>query len=114
MHNEWMRLVGGRLKSDYRYTPTIVYNTFPWPDATPEQREQIKALAEDILFIREDFPGKTLAELYNPDTMPTALLSAHQALDVVVDKLYRDKTFKETDDRLSYLLARYEEQLALE
>ncbi|KOO13573.1 methyltransferase [Vibrio xuii] len=111
LHNDWMRLVGGRIKSDYRYSAALVYNTFPWPVVTLEQREAIAQLAENILFVREDFPGKTLADLYNPETMPVELLLAHQELDAAVDKLYRSKMFKDTSERLSFLLARYEEMV---
>ncbi|EGA64169.1 class I SAM-dependent DNA methyltransferase [Vibrio brasiliensis] len=110
-HNDWLRLVAGRIKSDYRYTASVVYNAFPWPSVTNDQRKEIEALAENILFVREDFPGKTLAELYNPDTMPSELLQAHQDLDVAVDKLYRAKPFKDSSERLSFLLARYEEMV---
>ncbi|TWD39589.1 type II restriction/modification system DNA methylase subunit YeeA [Vibrio crassostreae] len=73
MHNDWMRLVAMRLKSDYSYGNKVVYNTFPWPSPTDAAKENVMQLAEDILLIREDFPGKTLAELYNPETMPTEL-----------------------------------------
>jgi hypothetical protein len=109
LHNDWMRLVAMRLKSDYSYGNKVVYNTFPWPTVTPEQREEVKRLAEEVYLTRDDFPGRTLAELYDPDKMPAALLAAHQALDMVVDKLYRDKPFRDAADRLSCLLARYEE-----
>ncbi|EEZ88388.1 hypothetical protein VME_18320 [Vibrio harveyi 1DA3] len=109
LHNDWMRLVGGRIKSDYRYSAALVYNPFPWPQVTLEQKAKIAKLAENILFIREDFPGKTLAELYNPETMPSELLEAHEILDVAVDKLFRRTPFKDTSDRLSFLLVRYEE-----
>ena len=108
LHNDWMRLVAGRLKSDYRYSASVVYNTFPWPTVTPEQREEISRLAEETYLTRDDFPGRTLAELYDPAKMPPTLLAAHQALDRAVDKLYRDKPFKDAADRLSCLLARYE------
>lgn len=84
LHNDWMRLVAGRIKSDYRYTASVVYNAFPWPKTDDLQKSIIKELAENILFTREDFPGKTLAELYNPDTMPPELLAAHQKLDAAV------------------------------
>lgn len=109
LHNDWMRLVAGRLESRYRYSATVVYNTFPWPTVTPEQREKISRLAEEMYLTRDDFPGRTLAELYDPDKIPSALLAAHQALDTAVDKLYRDKPFRDAADRLSCLLARYEE-----
>ncbi|WP_233978144.1 class I SAM-dependent DNA methyltransferase, partial [Pectobacterium versatile] len=108
MHNDWMRLVAGRLKSDYRYSASVVYNPFPWPEVTEIQRKEIEVLAEDVILIREEFPGRTLAELYDPDKMPQKLLTAHQALDTAVDRLYRERPFKDAADRLSCLLARYE------
>jgi hypothetical protein len=111
-HNDWMRLVAGRLKSDYRYSNTLVYNTFPWPDINEEQRQEVERLAEDILLTRAGFSGRTLAELYDPDKMPAKLLAAHQALDRAVDRLYRERPFKDAADRLSCLLARYEALVA--
>lgn len=108
LHNDWVRLVAGRLKSDYRYSATIVYNTFPWPEVTDVQRQEIERLAEEVLLTRAEFSGKTLANLYDPDKMPAALLAAHQALDRAVDRLYRDRPFKDAGERLSCLLARYE------
>ncbi|MBK5073630.1 class I SAM-dependent DNA methyltransferase [Budviciaceae bacterium CWB-B4] len=108
LHNDWMRLVAGRLKSDYRYSASIVYNPFPWPDASSVQRKAIERLAEEVILTREEFPGWTLAELYDPDKMPIKLLDAHKALDQAVDQLYRDRPFKDAADRLSCLLARYE------
>ncbi|WP_412500799.1 class I SAM-dependent DNA methyltransferase [Shewanella chilikensis] len=108
LHNDWMRLVAGRLESRYRYSATVVYNPFPWPEVTESQRQQIESLAEEVLLTREEFPGRTLAELYDPDKMPEQLLAAHQALDLAVDRLYRPRPFKDTADRLSCLLERYE------
>lgn len=113
-HNDWMRTVGGRLKSDYRYSATLVYNTFPWPDASKPQRKAIEALAEEVLLVREDYPGKTLAELYDPDKMPQPLLDAHKALDRAVEKLYRDRPFRDASERLEHLFARYEKLIAAE
>ncbi|MEH5098113.1 class I SAM-dependent DNA methyltransferase [Enterobacter roggenkampii] len=108
MHNDWMRLVTGRMKSDYSYSASVVYNTFPWPDATDTQRREIEHLAEEIILTREEFPGRTLAELYDPEKMPQELLAAHQALDKAVNQLYRVCPFKDAADRLSCLLTRYE------
>ncbi|GIU22203.1 putative DNA methyltransferase YeeA [Shewanella colwelliana] len=108
-HNDWMRLVAGRLKSDYRYSNTLVYNTFPWPEITDAQRKDVERLAEEVLLTRAEFPGCTLAELYDPNKMPAELLAAHKVLDVAVDKLYRKRPFKDANERLSCLLARYEE-----
>ena len=107
-HNDWMRLVAGRLKSDYRYSGTIVYNTFPFPTVTDDQKKHIEQLAEEILLTREDFAGDTLAKLYDPDTMPEPLKIAHQNLDDAVDKLYNPKGFADTASRLAHLLERYE------
>ncbi|ABA57952.1 conserved hypothetical protein [Nitrosococcus oceani ATCC 19707] len=114
MHNDWMRTVAGRLKSDYRYSATLVYNTFPWPEVTDEQRKHIEELAEEILLIREDYPDKSLADLYDPDKMPAPLREAHKSLDRAVEKLYRDKPFRDAPERLEHLFARYEKLIAEE
>lgn len=114
MHNDWMRTVAGRLKSDYRYSATLVYNTFPWPDVTEPKRKHIESLAEEILLIREDYPDKTLAQLYDPDTMPEPLLQAHKNLDRAVEALYREKPFRDASERLEHLFARYEKLIAAE
>jgi len=112
MHNDWMRLVAMRMKSDYSYGNKVVYNTFPWPDVTEAQRKEIESLAEEVLLTREEFTGHTLAKLYDPDLMPDKLLAAHQALDRAVDRLYRERPFKDAADRLSCLLARYQQLVA--
>lgn len=108
IHNDWMRLTAGRLKSDYRYTNTVVYNTFPFPDVSDNQKQHIENLAEEILLSRADNTGKTLAELYDPDKMPDGLKQAHANLDDAVDKLYRPQGFNTTEERLAHLLSRYE------
>lgn len=112
MHNDWMRLVAMRLESRYSYGNKVVYNTFPWPDVTDAQRQEIERLAEEVLLTRAEFSGETLAALYDPDKMPAALLAAHQALDRAVDRLYRERPFKDAAERLSCLLARYEALVA--
>lgn len=114
LHNDWMRLVAGRLESRYRYSATIVYNTFPWPDSTPEQRNHIEELAREILLVRADYPDKTMAQLYDPDLMPEPLKQAHHNLDLAVDALYQSKPFADASERLSCLLARYEKLVAAE
>jgi type I restriction-modification system DNA methylase subunit len=114
MHNDWMRTVAGRLESRYRYSATLVYNTFPWPDVTEPKRKYIESLAEEILLIREDYPDKTLAQLYDPDTMPEPLLQAHKNLDRAVEALYREKPFRDASERLEHLFARYEKLIAAE
>ena len=112
--NDWMRLVAGRLGMGYRYSNTIVYNTFPFPDATDEQKKNIENLAEEILLARASNAGMTLAELYDPDKMPEDLKQAHSTLDDAVDKLYRPQGFANTEERLAHLLARYEQLIELQ
>ena len=88
VHNCWMRTVAGRLKSDYRYSKEIVYNNFPWPEANKRQQTKIAKLAQVVLDARKQFPGSSLADLYDPLTMPPVLLEAHQNLDREVMRLY--------------------------
>ncbi|MDR1842123.1 MAG: hypothetical protein LBQ86_09430, partial [Holophagales bacterium] len=87
VHMAWTRVVCGRLKSDYRYSPAV-YNNFPWPDATDKQKAEIEKLAQGVLEARELFPNSSLADLYDPLTMPPELLKAHRELDKAVMKLY--------------------------
>ncbi len=109
MHMAWLRYIGGRLKSDYRYSIGIVYNTFPWPDANDKQREKISVLAQAVLDARANHqPGSTLADLYDPDTMPPDLRKAHTALDKAVDQLYRREPFANDRERVEHLFALYE------
>ncbi|GAA0727758.1 DNA methyltransferase [Sphingomonas japonica] len=112
MHMAWLRHMGGRLKSDYRYSIGLVYNTFPWPEASPAQRAQIEALAQAVLDARAEWPASSLADLYDPDTMPANLRKAHAALDLAVDRLYRTKAkgapFATDRDRVEHLFGLYE------
>lgn len=88
IHNAWMRVVAGRLKSDYRYTPGLVYNTFIWPDPTHDQKQAIEQAAQAVLDARDAHPGWSLAQLYDPDKMPADLLAAHKVLDKAVEEAY--------------------------
>jgi len=88
VHMAWTRVVCGRLKSDYRYSKDIVFNNYPWPDATDDQKVDIEKLAQAVLDTRLLFPDSSLADLYDPLTMPPLLLKAHQNLDRAVMKLY--------------------------
>jgi N-6 DNA Methylase len=108
MHMAWMAHVGGRLKSDYQYSIGIIYNTFPWPDATPAQRTKVEALAQAVLDARASHLTSSLADLYDPDTMPANLRRAHTALDSAVDRLYRAAAFASDRDRVEHLFGRYE------
>jgi hypothetical protein len=108
MHVSWVSISAGRLKSDYRYSAKFTYNTFPWPEANPAQRTKIEALAKTVLDARANHPTSSLADLYDPDTMPGDLRRAHTALDAEVDKLYRSARFASDRDRVEHLFGRYE------
>lgn len=109
MHMDWVRAVCGRLKSDYRYSKDIVYNNFPWPDEPSETKKQeIEQLAQAVLDARVLYPDSSLADLYDPLTMPQELTRAHQALDRAVDRLYRRKPFESDKERLEMLFKRYQ------
>ena len=88
VHMAWMRTVCGRLKSDYDYSIKIVYNNFPWPNPTDEQKMAIEKTAQGILDARAKYPDSTMADLYDPDFMPKELLEAHRANDKAVMKAY--------------------------
>ena len=108
MHMTWMRTVCGRLKSDYRYSRDLCYNTFPWPKVSEEHRQLIENLAQNVLLVREYYPDQTLADLYDPDKMPEDLRKAHHELDLAVEHLYRKKPFDNDEERLHHLFTRYE------
>lgn len=94
MHNSWMRAICGRIKSDYRYSNTIVYNNFPWPESpSDKQKQAIETAAQAVLDARLQFPEASLADLYDPLTMPPVLLKAHQTLDKAVDTAYGRTNF---------------------
>ncbi|MDX1922011.1 MAG: DNA methyltransferase [Alphaproteobacteria bacterium] len=107
MHMEWIRTVCGRLESRYRYSSSIVYNNFPWPDVNEKQRAEIEAKAQAVLDARKEFPQSSLADLYDPNTMPPVLRKAHDALDKAVDKAYRAAPFKNERERVEFLFNRY-------
>jgi hypothetical protein len=114
MHNAWMRTTCGRLKSDYRYSNSIVYNNFPWPDEpTDKQRAVVEAAAQAVLDARAQFPQSSLADLYDPLTMPPALVKAHQALDRAVDACYRKAAFTNDAQRVEFLFERYQQLTSL-
>jgi hypothetical protein len=108
MHMAWLRQIGGRLESRYRYSIGIVYNTFPWPQTTDQQRMRIRSLAQAVLDARAQFPNSTLADLYDVDAMPPPLRKAHGTLDGAVDKLYRPAAFTGDRDRAEHLFGLYE------
>jgi hypothetical protein len=108
MHMAWMRQVCGRLESRYRYSNNLVYNNFPWPiEPTPKQQERVEREAQSVLDIRAQFSDTTLADLYDPLSMPRELLNAHRAVDEAVDTCYALKRFKGDLERLEYLFDLY-------
>lgn len=103
MHNAFMRTVAGRLKSDYRYSNTIVYNNFPFPNVDEEAKTTIGEYAQAILDARKAHPKMTLAQLYNPETMPMNLKQAHAALDDVIDDAYGYTSGNSDAQRVAFL-----------
>ena len=108
MHMVWVRAVAGRLKTDYRYSAELCYNTFPFPDITDKQKQIIEIHVNNILEEREKCSDKTIAELYDPDKMPEGLRRAHHDLDLVIESCYRGKPFESDEKRLEYLFKMYE------
>jgi hypothetical protein len=112
----WVRQICGRLKSDFQYSGSMVYNNFPWPDATDEQRDGIEAKARGVFAAREQYLPPlglgTLADLYDPLTMPSELLRAHSELDRAVEKCYRTEAFHSDRERVEFLFSLYEKLTA--
>lgn len=113
MHMTWLKNVCGRLKSDYNYSNNIVYNNYPWPESpTEKQIKAIEKAAQKVLDVRQQFPNSSLADLYDPLTMPPALSKAHNELDKEVDLAYRPQAFTSEANRMEYLFGLYEEYTA--
>jgi type II restriction/modification system DNA methylase subunit YeeA len=108
MHMVWLRAVGGRLETRYRYSAGLVYNTFPVPELSTRRKNMIEEQVFEILDLREELGG-TLAELYHKETMPESLREAHKKLDEIVERAYKDTPFNSDEERLSHLLKRYKE-----
>jgi hypothetical protein len=109
MHMTWTKYVCGRLESRFTYSNTVVYNNFTWPENPNEK--QIKAVddaAQKVLEIRAKFPESSLADLYDPNTMPPELIKAHQALDKAVDLCYRPQPFINETKRIEFLFELYD------
>ena len=111
IHMAWVRQVCGRLESRYRYSNKLVYNNFPWPESpTEKQRAAVEAAAQSVLDTRDAHLAKreTLADLYDPVAMPSALVRAHARLDRAVDRCYRTQPFATDRQRVEYLFSLYE------
>ncbi|MDC3316131.1 N-6 DNA methylase [Candidatus Thioglobus sp.] len=114
MHMVWMRAVAGRLKTDYRYSSALVYNTFPFPLISEKVKEKLNQKAFNILGEREKYPEKTLAQLYDPDKMPDDLREAHHHNDLAIELCFRGESFINDEERLEYLFKLYEKMIAKE
>lgn len=113
MHMCWIKNICGRLKSDYRYSSSIVYNNFPWPEnPTDKQIKAVEEKAQAVLDARATFPDSSLADLYDPLTMPPALVKAHNELDKAVDAAYSKQTFTSEAKRMEFLFEMYEKYTA--
>lgn len=114
MHMVWVDAVGGKLKTDYRYSAKLCYNTFPFPTLSDKQKETITQYVFSVLDERAKFPEKTMAWMYNPETMPSGLKQAHHELDLAIERIYRLAPFNSDEERLAYLFKLYEEMTTKE
>lgn len=114
MHMIWVRTIGGRIKSDYRYSAILCYNTFPFPPISTQRKNEITQSVFRILEEREKHPDKTMAQLYDPDKMPEGLREAHRQNDLIIEKCYRSAPFNSDEERLEYLFKLYEKMIAEE
>lgn len=114
MHMAWTGAIAGKMKTDYRYSNTIVYNNFPVPPLSEAMKEQLTSVALRVLDVREYHCEQTLAELYDPDKMPQDLRDAHTDIDVLVDSIYSKRPYETDEQRLSELFGLYEQMIAEE
>ncbi len=114
LHMKWVETIGGRLKTDYRYSASVIYNTFPFPDISEDRRLALTESAFKILSIRESYPSQTLAQLYDQEKMPNGLRKAHEENDSLVESCYRKKPFESDEERLEHLFNLYEKMIEKE
>ncbi|MGV0938943.1 class I SAM-dependent DNA methyltransferase [Empedobacter sp. ULE_I140] len=114
MHMVWVDAVGGKLETRYRYSAKLCYNTFPFPTLSEKKKETINQYVFAILDERAKYPEKTMAWLYNPETMPSGLKQAHKELDLAIEQIYRLAPFHSDEERLEYLFKLYDEMTTKE
>ncbi len=114
MHMTWVETTAGRLKTDYRYSPAVCYNHFPFPPISDSQKQELEKHVYRILEEREKHSEKTLAQLYDPDKMPDGLREAHHQNDLAIERCYRSKPFESDEERLEYLFKMYEQMIKSE
>ena len=107
MHMAWVKTVGGRLETRYRYSAQLCYNTFPFPAINEAQKAELEELAQEVLDVRDQHFDMTLGEQYNPETMPETLKEAHHRLDLAVERCYRPEPFSSDEERLECLFKLY-------
>lgn len=107
MHMAWVKTVGGRLETRYRYSAQLCYNTFPFPAISELQKAELEKLAQEVLDIRDEHFDMTLGEMYNPETMPDDLKDVHRRLDLAVERCYRLEPFTSNEERLECLFKLY-------
>ena len=104
----WVKAVGGKLKNDIRYSSVLCYNTFPFPDLSPNQKNILEESVHNLLDVREKYSNLTLSELYDKQQMPDDLKLAHKQIDTLVESCYRKELFISDEERLEYLFKMYE------
>ena len=109
LHRCWLDSVAGKMGDGYRYSNTLVWNTFPMPELSEDEKQELNKTAQNILNARHYHPDLTLGDMYNPGNMGPQLLAAHKENDRVLEKIFRDKPFKNDEDRLAHLFERYAE-----
>lgn len=114
MHMVWLKTVGGKLETRFQYSKNIVYNTFPIPTLSDNQKQELEKHVYRIFEEREKYSEKTLAQLYDPDKMPEGLREAHRQNDLAVERCYRSKPFESDEERLEFLFKLYEQMIAEE
>lgn len=108
MHMSWVKCIAGRIKSDYRYSAKVVYNNFPWPNSDDKHKKLIIKYAHEVIEARKIYKGTSLAELYDPLSMPPELVKAHRKLDSAVESAY-GKHFGTDEERAAFLMKMYGE-----
>lgn len=111
MHMVWVSAIGGKLKTDYRYSAKLCYNTFPFPEINTKQKEIINQYVFQILDERAKYPEKTISWMYNSESMPIGLIKAHTQLDEAIDRIYRLAPFQSEVERLEFLFKIYGEMI---
>ena len=107
MHMAWVKTVGGRLETRYRYSAQLCYNTFPFPSISETQKKELERLAQEVLDVRDQHFDMTPGEMYNPESMPEDLKEVHHRLDLAVDRCYRPEPFSSDEERLECLFMLY-------